>query len=738
MPRKKKNTKAKAPNFTKELLSYKTDEGVKTPVTRIVAGSNVTVERSTDVTGQFELDEVTISSTGSSGADVDVESEGTPVTGSLSICSGSIDIDLGDELKALSNFTETGIMSRTGVGTYKGRTLQAGDNITIINPDGVDGDPVISSTGGGGGGSNITLTGSVTGSGSGTINTSLFKRQIMPDGELGWYWGNSYPRIEHSIADDDYPSIRFSYGVIGFNERSWTQSFAAGKYGDYNGIYALDYTDDTHGNHRPFSIAMQPDTHKANIYFDGQISTFNNRITNVADPIDDQDVVTKKYLENSGGGSVSSVGINASYGITVTNSPITSSGNIVLNLDTELQKLASIADTSTETWGVVTRSDTGTYRMMNIVGGDYIQAYMNLDTPTAPTISLDINKNLDLKGFKITNLHQPVEPSDAANKEYVDSQSGGSTNITGSNGITATDTGGGNYDIGLTDYPDDKKQYINGKGVWENPLDIKLLNYEISSTDVTGLNVYEGDPANTLVGGVGADTIETGSGDIKPKVVDGIKLFSQQGFSIKLYTEEQKRLEIDSTGHFNFQDNRLSTSHAPQDADDLVNKTYVDNLFNCFGYYGLFTISTFTTSHLGTGDHCPFNQVWASNDPSGLITLSTSSYTTAVGIHCLGRVKLKAGYIYYLEGQIISTASTSYYGYALYDVTTTNTRFGTFGSGCSSSNGQYPAISTQGYIQAIEDRIIEVRKTGGTMLSWYQGNGNIGECQLNVRVVGKI
>jgi len=103
------------------------------------------------------------------GAEVDVGSEGTPVTGSLTISEGSINIDLGDELKALSNFNETGIISRTGVGQYKGRTLEAGNNISIANPDGIDGNPTISFTGSNG----INSVGISGGTGLNVANSPL-------------------------------------------------------------------------------------------------------------------------------------------------------------------------------------------------------------------------------------------------------------------------------------------------------------------------------------------------------------------------------------------------------------------------------------------------------------------------------------------------------------------------------------------------------------------------------------
>jgi len=133
----------------------------------------------------------------SSGADLSVNSGASvPITGSLNISSGSVNMTLGDELEALSTLSQTGLVTRTGVGSYTGRTLIADSGINIVNGDAISGNPTIGlgtvpisslqdfpsdstkvlngngewvapSSG------STTLTGAVSGSGIGTINTSL-------------------------------------------------------------------------------------------------------------------------------------------------------------------------------------------------------------------------------------------------------------------------------------------------------------------------------------------------------------------------------------------------------------------------------------------------------------------------------------------------------------------------------------------------------------------------------------
>ncbi len=155
-------------------------------------------------------------------------------------------------------------------------------------------------------------------------------------------------------------------------------------------------------------------------------------------------------------------------------------------------------------------------------------------------------------------------------------------------------------------------------------------------------------------------------------------------------------------------------------------------------YCSIYHLNNSDTNHLDNGDHCPFNETAFANDPDNLMELSTAAYSTDVGVHSLGRIKLKSGYIYKIDGFATSLGPSSFYGYSLYDVTSNITRFGTFAGGHASADPDSDSILSTGYIIATEDRIIELRKTGGTITSWYAGNPNLSECWMNVRVIGKI
>ncbi|MCF6169279.1 hypothetical protein, partial [Lutibacter sp.] len=155
--------------------------------------------------------------------------------------------------------------------------------------------------------------------------------------------------------------------------------------------------------------------------------------------------------------------------------------------------------------------------------------------------------------------------------------------------------------------------------------------------------------------------------------------------------------------------------------------------------YGLFVLSTSSTSYLGTGDHCPFNSTFNSNNSMGLITLYTTPYTTALGSTGLGRVNLKGGYRYKISGYVRSLGATTFYGYSIYNANN-GSQIGTFAGGYASPN-QDQNTGDQGshaFVSSSTDTLIELRKTGGTIISWYSGNNNLSGSYLMVECLGKI
>jgi len=155
--------------------------------------------------------------------------------------------------------------------------------------------------------------------------------------------------------------------------------------------------------------------------------------------------------------------------------------------------------------------------------------------------------------------------------------------------------------------------------------------------------------------------------------------------------------------------------------------------------YSIFTLSASSTSYLAVGNHCPFNTTFTSNNTMGLITLYTTPYTTTLGSTGLGRVKLKGGYRYKISGYVRSGGTSPYFGYSIYNATT-NALYGTYGGGFSSPN-QDLNTGDQGshaFLSPVTDTLIQLKLTGGTIVSWYKGNNNLAGSYLLVQCLGKI
>jgi Head domain of trimeric autotransporter adhesin len=89
-------------------------------------------------------------------------STGLTVGASPITTSGTITLTLGSELQGLSGLAASGIISRTGAGTYASRTLTGtASNITVTNGDGIAGNPT------------INLATVTQGSGSGFVKITL-------------------------------------------------------------------------------------------------------------------------------------------------------------------------------------------------------------------------------------------------------------------------------------------------------------------------------------------------------------------------------------------------------------------------------------------------------------------------------------------------------------------------------------------------------------------------------------
>ena len=407
-----------------------------------------------------------------------------------------------------------------------------------------------------------------------------------------------------------------------------------------------------------------------------------------------------------GGGTVSSVTITGSEGLTVTGSPITQNGTINLSLTMALRAFSALA-----TNGILVKTAPDVYesRLLAVIDGLTISNANGVDGN--PTIGLGTIPANKISGY----------PSDAT--KHLDG-SGQWVNTDKPTTLTGAVTGTGTGTIATS------LNYNFTQSLDMGGFKVTSLANPVTSTDALPLGYADNrytTPADvtTSLSGYATESYVTTRG------------YTTTSTSLSSFAVPTGSVNINSNYMYNI-NTPTSTSSAYNSY--AANKSYVDNLVKKLSYYKLLSLSGSNSNYIGNGDHCPLNNTWSSNDPSSLMSLSTSTYTTTVGSHGLGRVKLKAGYIYKIKGFMTSTGTVSYYGFSLYDVTSTATRFGTYAGGSASANADANADSMMsvGYIQASSDRIIELRKTGGTIIKWYSGNYNLSGCWLDIQVIGEI
>lgn len=104
------------------------------------------------------------------------------------------------------------------------------------------------------------------------------------------------------------------------------------------------------------------------------------------------------WIASAGSGTVTSVAVSGSTGLSVSGSPITTSGTITLTLGTELQGLSGLAAT-----GVIARTGSGTYSARTITG-----TASNIVVTNGDGVAGNPTVDLATAGSAISNLFQKI------------------------------------------------------------------------------------------------------------------------------------------------------------------------------------------------------------------------------------------------------------------------------------------------------------------------------------------
>lgn len=153
-----------------------------------------------------------------------------------------------------------------------------------------------------GGQTNIALTGAVTGSGTGTINTLLNNYQTMVGSTLSFNWSNNGQFQEYSnyhTLQDSNPPPHFVHLVqsgSGSTYRRWLTVYKPGFGSQPTGTYEINFYHAVNGFQYPFKIDTYGSTLRT--YFGTIVDMQNNSIINLPTPIISSNPATKGYVDD--------------------------------------------------------------------------------------------------------------------------------------------------------------------------------------------------------------------------------------------------------------------------------------------------------------------------------------------------------------------------------------------------------------------------------------------------------
>ena len=362
------------------------------------------------------------------------------------------------------------------------------DLLNPVNPQDAATKDYVDSIGGGG---SITLTGAVTGSGTGTIVTTL--TPITTSQISNFNTSVLAFRLDEFAAPTSAVSMN-SQKITNVLNPTAAQDVATKDYVDNLGNDTITLTGAVIGSGTgtiattltPITTSQISDFSTSVLAFrldqfavpTAAVSMNSQKITNVANPTAAQDVATKDYVDSAGGGSITLTGAVTGSGtgtIATTLTPITTSQISDFNasvtafrldefaaptsaVSMNSQKITNVLnptaaqdvatkdyvdnlgnDTITLT-GAVTGSGTGTIATtLTPITTSQISDFntsvtaFRLDEFAAPTSAVSMNSQ------KITNVANPTAAQDVATKDYVDSAGGGSITLTGA--VTGSGTG---------------------------------------------------------------------------------------------------------------------------------------------------------------------------------------------------------------------------------------------------------------------------------------------------------
>ena len=266
----------------------------------------------------------------------------------------------------------------------------------------------------------------------------------------------------------------------------------------------------------------------------GSLNLRGNTIYNVADPVNPQDVVTKVYVDNTKGSGV----IGRKVGDAV---------SIKENLDfLGKQKIKNLPDP-------VNDHDAVTKEYVDSKGN-----FLELDNPFKFKDNIyEAKDNINLKGFKISEVSLPSEDGDVATKEYIDTAAAAYLQEDQGKYTVKGDIDMGNtYTLFNVKPPIDKGDIVDKKYVDDN-IPFKKFNNGFFATDEIIM---------------------------RKKKLGGLREPTQDGeAATKKYVDDLQTQYVDAKGNIKFSRNinldnkRIFALKEPRKDNEAANKKYVDD-----------------------------------------------------------------------------------------------------------------------------------------------------------------
>ena len=266
----------------------------------------------------------------------------------------------------------------------------------------------------------------------------------------------------------------------------------------------------------------------------GSLNMRGNTIYNVADPVNPQDVVTKVYVDNTKGSGV--IGRKTGNGVSIKE-----------NLDfLGKQKIKNLPDP-------VNDHDAVTKEYVDSKGN-----FLELDNPFKLKDNIyEAKDNINLKGFKISEVSLPSEDGDVATKEYIDTAAAAYLQEDQGKYTVKGDIDMGNtYTLFNVKPPIDKGDIVDKKYVDDN-IPFKKFNNGFFATDEIIM---------------------------RKKKLGGLREPTQDGeAATKKYVDDLQTQYVDVKGNIKFSRNinldnkRIFALKEPRKDNEAANKKYVDD-----------------------------------------------------------------------------------------------------------------------------------------------------------------